>query len=264
MGRPIEQVKLIFLGTGTSHGIPMIGCDCPVCTSADPCDRRSRPSVVVEFAGRAVLIDTAPELRLQCVANGIKRVDAVCYTHAHADHVVGLDDLRRFNWLAQSAIDCYGTADTMRAVQRMFPYACDDEPDYPSAKPTLELHSIDDGPLELFGCEVVPIPLMHGQLPVRGYRFGPVAYCTDCNAIPASSWRLLEGLDVLVLDALRRRSHPTHFNLEQAIETARQIAARRTFFTHIAHELPHAATNATLPPGMALACDGQVVRSPEA
>ncbi len=258
----MDTLQLIFLGTGTSHGIPMIGCRCDVCSSRDPRDRRMRPSVAVQWHGRTLLIDTSPELRLQCLASAIDRVDAVLYTHAHADHVTGLDDLRRFNALQQSALPCYGDAHTLGILRRMFPYAFTDDPDYPSAKPQLTPHVVN-GPFELFGMRITPVPLWHGTLPILGYRLGPLAYCTDCSRVPEESWPLLAGLDVLVLGALRRRPHPTHMNLDQAVETARRIKARRTLFTHIAHELMHDAVNAELPPGMALAHDGQVVEAAE-
>jgi len=258
----IGEVKVTFLGTGTSHGIPMIGCDCAVCTSEDPRDKRTRTSIVVECRGRTVLVDTSPELRLQCVANNIKMVDAVLFTHAHADHVAGLDDLRRFNWLCRSAVDCYATKDTLEAIRRSFAYVFEDDPDYPSQKPELALHTIDETPFDVGEVEICPLPLKHGPLPVMGFRFGDVAYCTDCSEIPAVARERLGDLDLLILDGLRRRPHPTHFNLEQAVEMAGHIGARRTLFTHIAHELMHAETNAALPEGMSLAYDGQVIVSP--
>jgi phosphoribosyl 1,2-cyclic phosphate phosphodiesterase len=261
MSRPPGQVKVTFLGTGTSHGVPMIGCECPVCTSDDPHDTRTRPSIIVEFGGRTILVDTGPELRIQCLERKITRVDAVLFTHAHADHVAGLDDLRSFNWLNRGVVNCYGTADTVGAIRGMFAYIFDEDPDYPSHKPSLELHTIDQQPFDLLGNRIVPIPLLHGTLPVLGYRFGDVAYCTDCSVIPPASMELLGGLDLLILDALRKRPHPTHFNLEQAVAVAARINARRTCFTHIAHELPHEGTNRSLPDGMALAYDGQVVVS---
>ncbi|GMU24608.1 MAG: MBL fold metallo-hydrolase [Phycisphaerae bacterium] len=252
----MDSLQVTILGSGTSHGVPMIACDCPVCTSSDPRDKRTRSSIVVSLGGHSVLVDTTPELRLQCLACDIRHIDTVLYTHAHADHVTGLDDLRRFNHLLGAALRCYGNAPTLDTIERMFPYAFHHDPSYPSAKPQLEL-ALADGPFEVGGMQIVPIPLYHGPLPILGYRFGNFAYCTDCNRIPDESMALLKGLDVLVLDALRHRPHPTHFNLEQAVDAARRIGAQQTYFTHIAHELGHEATNATLPPGMALAYDGQ-------
>lgn len=247
-----------MMGTGTSHGIPMIGCRCPVCTSDDPRDKRMRSSALVEMGGRSFLIDTTPELRMQCLACNITRVDAVLYTHDHADHVAGLDDLRRFNVLQGTSIIAYGDENTTLSLRRMFPYAFEHKPDYPSTKPQLEL-AVIKGSFEAFGVPIIPIPLLHGKMPVLGFRFGGFAYCTDVSFIPEESYRLLEGLDVLVLDALRLRPHPTHFNLEQAIVVARRIGAIRTYFTHIAHELAHETTNARLSKGMMLAYDGQII-----
>ena len=255
-------MRIIMLGTGTSHGIPMIGCDCDVCRSSDPRDRRTRSSIVVETAGHSFLIDTTPELRLQCIACDVCRVDAVLFTHFHADHVAGLDDLRRFNDLQKSPIPCYADAPTSAMLKQMFGYAFEDRPDYPSVKPRLCLETITET-LTILGVSVQPIPLMHGDLPVFGFRFGRFAYCTDVNFIPESSFHLLRDLDVLVLDGLRRRPHPTHFNLTEAVQTAQRIGAKQTWFTHIAHELGHEVTNARLPAGMALACDGQVIELPD-
>ena len=254
----MTSVRLTILGSGTSHGVPMIGCDCAVCTSQDPRDRRTRCSAVFSIGDRNLLIDTSPELRLQCVACNVKLVHAVLYTHHHADHVVGLDDLRRFNWLLDGPLPIYGNSSTLATLQRMFDYAFVAPQDYPSAIPILQ-PKVVEGPFELFGFRVTPIPYFHGPLPVLGYRVGGMAYVPDCNRIPPASIELLRGLDVLVLDALRRRRHPTHFNLEEAIAAAKEIGARRTFFTHIAHELEHAATERELPAGMALAFDGLVL-----
>ncbi len=257
-------MRLTILGSGTSHGIPMIACDCAVCASADPRDKRSRTSAVFSYPDAAqpatmrhVLIDTSPELRLQCLACNVRHVDAILFTHAHADHVAGLDDVRRFTGFRGPALPVYGSAATLGRVRQMFDYAFMDDPEYPSAKPNLRPVEVT-GPFELFGRTVVPIPYAHGATQVLGYRIGAAAYCPDCSGIPEQSLALLTGLDVLVLDALRRRPHPTHFNLEQAVAAARRIAARRTYFTHIAHELGHAATNAELPAGMELAYDGLV------
>lgn len=250
-------VRLTILGSGTSHGIPMIACDCPVCTSSDPRDRRTRTSALFRCDGCHLLVDTAPELRLQCLACGVRRVDAVLYTHAHADHVAGLDDVRIFNHLAGGPLPVYAAPDTLARVTEMFGYAFAHDPDYPSAKPNLVGVPLA-GPLEIGGRRVVPIPYAHGPTAVLGFRVGDIAYCPDCSAIPDTSRPLLAGLEVLVLDALRHRPHPTHFNLEQAVAEARRIGARRTWFTHIAHDLGHAATDARLPDGMALAYDGLV------
>lgn len=217
--------------------------------------------MLVEADGRSLLIDTTPELRLQCLACDVRRVDAVLFTHHHADHVMGLDDLRRFNAIQGTVLTCYGDEATVSTLERVFPYAFHHSPDYPSSKPNLRLELIE-GPFEIDGVPITPIPLYHGKLHVFGFRLGRFAYCTDVSSIPDSSWPLLADLDVLVLDALRKRPHPTHFNLEQAVEIAGRINARRTVFTHIAHELAHDATNASLPTQMALGYDGQVIEVP--
>ncbi|MFQ5591794.1 MAG: MBL fold metallo-hydrolase [Phycisphaerae bacterium] len=249
-------IEVTILGSGTSHGVPMIGCRCAVCTSSDPHDRRTRPSIWVRMGRQQILVDTSPELRLQCVSNGIDHLDAVLFTHHHADHVVGLDDLRRYNWLTQGAVPCYANERTVASLKRMFSYAFEPDPHSPHSRPNLVLKTIDAQPFSVGGQTIVPIPLIHGTLPVLGFRFGRFAYCTDCSFIPSASAALLQDLDVLVLDALRRTPHPAHFNLEQAIEAAKSINARRTYFTHITHELGHRDTNGSLPEGMVLAHDG--------
>ncbi|MBI1825076.1 MAG: MBL fold metallo-hydrolase [Planctomycetes bacterium] len=252
----MPDLEIIVLGTGTSHGVPMIGCDCQVCTSDDPRDKRTRPSIFVCHKELHILIDTTPELRLQCIANQINRVDAVLFTHHHADHVAGLDDLRRFNWLTKKSMPCYGTKRTLDALRRMFLYAFEHAPDSPHSRPHLTLHELDGRPFEIAGHEIIPIPLLHGPMPVLGFRFGKFAYCTDCSIVPDDSRSLLHGVEVLILDALRHDTHPTHMNLSQAVETAQRIGASRTYFTHMAHQLKHADTNAMLPDGMELAYDG--------
>ncbi len=252
----MSSMEVIVLGSGTSHGVPMIGCRCPVCLSKDPRDKRTRASIFVRFCEAKILVDTAPELRLQCVANGIDALDAVLFTHAHADHILGIDDLRRFNWLMQRATPCYGTDATLAVIRGMFAYAFEPAPGSPHSRPQLELNVIDDRPFAIRGQTVIPVPLLHGPMPVMGFRFGRFAYCTDCNRIPESSLGLLRDLDVLILDALRKEPHPAHFSLDEAVEMAKRIGARRTYFTHMTHQLPHGATNAELPAGIELGFDG--------
>jgi phosphoribosyl 1,2-cyclic phosphate phosphodiesterase len=248
-------VRVLFLGTGTSHGVPMIGCDCAVCQSTDPHDKRMRASIYLELnGGQAVLVDTTPDLRSQALAHGVTRLDAVLVTHAHADHIMGLDELRRFNHIHRRAIPVYADAPTLSALRRTFEYAF--APDAPGGGvPQLDLHPVD-GPFRLGAEPIVPVPIQHGRATILGFRIGRFAYLTDCNAIPDASLTLLSGIDTIVLDALRRRPHPTHFTLAEAVDMARRIGARRTYFTHIAHDLGHAATSAELADGMALAYDG--------
>lgn len=252
----MPRIVLTVLGSGTSHGVPMIGCACAVCKSNDPHDKRTRCSVFVEWGAARILVDTTPELRLQCIAHGVGEIDAILFTHHHADHVVGLDDVRRFNWLMQRKVSVYGMPATLAGIRRMFSYAFEADAGSPHSRPALAPIEVEREAFEINGVSVVPIPMIHGHMPVLGFRFGPIAYCTDCSEIPPSSMELLQDLEVLVLDALRKRPHPAHLNLEQAVKVASQVKARQTFFTHIAHELPHAATNAELPAGMALAYDG--------
>jgi phosphoribosyl 1,2-cyclic phosphate phosphodiesterase len=250
------SVEVIVLGTGTSHGVPMIGCHCETCTSSDPRDQRSRPSIFVKYGDCRLLVDTAPELRLQCVANGITALDAVLFTHHHADHVLGLDDLRRFNWLMKRPVACYGSERTLACLRQMFAYAFEPATDSPHSRPQLDFHPIASAPFSVNGKTIIPIPLMHGPLPVLGFRFGRFGYCTDCNHIPESSMPLISGVSVLILDALRNDPHPAHFTLDEAVATACRIGAERTYFTHMTHQLKHEETNRRLPPGMALAHDG--------
>ena len=255
----MSEVELLFLGTGTSAGVPMIGCKCDVCTSTDPRDKRTRPSVVISYAAMRVLVDTTPELRLQCVANDVNRIDAVVFTHAHADHIMGLDDLRRFNYIKGGPLDLWADARTHATLERCFGYAFrEPEPEMKVFRPHLIRRTIE-GPFEIDSVRWTPVPLMHGDLPVLGFRIGRLAYCTDVSFIPESSFALLNDLEVLVLDALQYKRHITHFSVEEAIEAARRIGAKQTLFTHIAHSLPHELTNRALPDGMRLAYDGQIV-----
>jgi phosphoribosyl 1,2-cyclic phosphate phosphodiesterase len=251
-----QEGTLLFLGTGTSHGVPMIGCDCAVCRSDDPRDARTRPSAYVTLPdGTAILIDTAPDFRMQALRHRLPRIDAVLYTHGHADHVLGLDDLRRFNHLQRGRIPCYGDARTMGELRRTFGYIFDQTTPAGGGLPEIDLFDVH-GAFCLGHSEVIPVPLWHGQRLVQGYRIGALAYLTDCSAIPDSSWALLEGVDTVVIDALRHRAHPTHFTVAQALAAVQRLAPSRAWFTHICHDLPHAATTASLPAGVELAYDG--------
>ncbi len=234
----------------------MIGCDCEVCRSSDPRDARFRASIYLECDdGPSVLVDTTPDLRSQALRHDIRRLDAVLVTHAHADHIMGLDELRRFNYIHHRAVPVYGNGSTLAAIRRTFEYIFADGAPRGGGVPQLDLFEVA-GPFSIGRQTVVPIPVRHGDLDILGFRFGRFAYLTDCNAIPDASMPLLVDLDVLVLDALRRRRHPTHFTLEEATAMAQRIGARQTYFTHIAHDLGHAATSRDLPDGVALAYDG--------
>lgn len=243
-----------MLGSGTSHGVPMIGCDCAVCTSSDPRDKRTRPSITMALDTGTILVDTSPELRLQAVANGLKRVDAVLFTHTHADHTHGIDDLRAYNMRQEASIPLYGSPASMDDIYHRFNYIF--EPTWKGGGlPMLDLHPIE-GPFELLGRTIAPVTVLHGQLPVYGYRLGHFAYVTDCSTIPGASMDLLHDLDVLILDALRFRPHPTHFNIEQALEVVAALRPRQTYFTHLTHDVPHQRVSGELPSGVALAYDG--------
>jgi phosphoribosyl 1,2-cyclic phosphate phosphodiesterase len=251
-------MRLTFLGTGTSNGIPIIGCDCPVCTSSDPRDRRSRTSAVIHQNGRNILIDTATELRLQAINTGLKRVDAVLFTHAHADHLGGFDDLRRFNEIDQSNLPVYAGADTAQHLRDRFDYAFKKQFPFYGGKPDLDLHEFD-GSFTLFDDTVTPIPVMHGTWIVHGFRIGPLAYLTDAKHIPDSSMDLLRDAEVLVLNALRERSHPTHLNLDEALEVIDEVRPKRAYLVHLAHDLSHETASANLPEHISVAWDGLTI-----
>ena len=253
--------RLIVLGSGTSTGVPVLGCDCRVCHSDDPRDRRTRPSVLLQLPGGNLLIDTGPEMRLQLIREGIGRVHAILYTHAHADHLFGLDDARMFPKALGGPVPVFCEQETEDAIRRTFHYAFDEHalrmPAHTAGVPRLEFRGIAPGePFEILGQSCVPIRLNHGRFRVLGFRFGDLAYCTDVVQIPGESWPLLEGVDTLILDALRHAPHPTHFNLDQALEVVARLAPRRAYLTHLSHDLGHEETERRLPPGVALAYDG--------
>ena len=258
-------MRLIFLGTGTSFGVPQIGCACRTCTSTDPRDRRTRTAAVIESDGRRLLIDTPPELRLQLVAAGVDRVDAVLYTHAHADHVHGIDDVRAISVRQPPGLPAYGPAETMAELTARFAYIFDPavRPQPGTSKPEMTAHALEAGK-EVFiaGMPVLPIVLPHGGQEVFGYRVGPLAYLTDAKEIPRAARPLLVGVELLVLNALLPRPHPLHLSIPEAVQAAQEIGPRRTFLTHLTHESPHAELVAALPPGVAPAYDGLVVEIP--
>ena len=259
--RPMSEVELLFLGTGTSAGIPMIGCECDTCQSTDLRDKRTRPSVVISYHGKTVLVDTTPELRLQALAQQLKHIDAVVYTHAHADHIMGLDDLRRFNAIKEGPLDIWADQQTYQTLMQCFGYAFKKPAaDSKVFRPHL-IHCLIEKEFEVEGLKWIPIPMMHGEMPVLGFRVGNLAYCTDVSKIPESSYALLQGLDVLILDALQWKKHTTHLTIEEAIAVTRRVKPKRTYFTHIAHALKHEPTNAVLPNGIELAYDGLRIKA---
>jgi phosphoribosyl 1,2-cyclic phosphate phosphodiesterase len=247
------HIHITVLGSGTSSGVPTIGCTCDVCRSSDPRDKRLRPSILLRYGGSNVVVDTTPDFRAQVLRAGLERLDAILYTHSHADHILGLDDVRPFNYRQRSPIPVFGMKETLDAIQRVFGYAFQPQE---SSVPKLDLHSLDGAPFELFGLEFTPIRLCHGKGAVMGFRFGSAAYLTDHSDIPEESRAKLTGLDVLFLDALRHRPHPTHTTVEQALRWVQELKPRRAFFTHMCHDLSHERTEADLPPHVRLAYDG--------
>jgi phosphoribosyl 1,2-cyclic phosphate phosphodiesterase len=249
------NIHITVLGSGTSSGVPTIGCSCEVCRSTDPRDKRLRPSILLRYGTRNVVVDTSPDFRAQVLRAKVERLDAIVYTHSHADHILGLDDIRPFNFRQKAPTPIYGSAETLDAIQRIFRYAFDEGPSL-SSVPKLDLRTLDGTPFELFGLEFTPIRLCHGKGTVLGFRFGRAAYLTDHSDIPEESWAKLTGLDVLFLDALRHRPHPTHSTVEQALGWVEQFKPRRAFFTHMCHDLSHEKTEAALPEHVRLAYDG--------
>ncbi len=251
-------MRVTILGSGTSFGVPVIGCDCPVCCSEHPRNRHLRSSAVVEVAGKVLLIDTAPDLREQAMRFHLERVDAVLYTHAHADHIHGIDELRIFNVRHLHSIPCYANAEACRKLKGYFAYIFDEEGESSMlGKPHLTLHEVT-GPFAPLGIPVVPIPMMHGQREVFGYRIGGFAYLTDVSRLPESSLALLQGLEWMVIDALRARPHPTHFSIDQALEVIAAMRPARAALTDLSHQIDYETINSSLPPGVELAYDGMV------
>ncbi len=249
------KARLTVLGSGTSMGVPTIGCDCRVCHSSDPHDHRTRPSVLVEYDGHSILIDTTPDFRQQAIREGIARLDAVLYTHAHADHILGLDDLRPLTFRrGGTKIPLYAHEPTAQTLRSVFRYIFEGDYKY-GGLAQVEIHPIA-GPLELFGARFEPVKIMHGDAEIHGYRFGSAAYLTDFSEIPAESLPQLANLDILFLDALRHKPHPTHSTLQNSLRLVEELKPRRAFFTHISHDLPHAETNQSLPAHVRLAHDG--------
>ena len=273
------KLRLTVLGSGTSMGVPTLGCACRVCRSSDPRDNRTRPSVLLTMEApealtqtgtqhplqHHVVIDTSPDFRQQCLRAGVRNLDAAIYTHGHADHILGLDDIRPFNLKQQSNLPVYASRETLVVLMRTFSYIFEDAPSQ-STLPGVELHEID-GPFYLFagssmgtsgetGVKITPVAAWHGEMPVLGFRFGRAAYLTDFSRIPESSLPLLEDLDDLILDALRDAPHPMHSTVAQSLELVRQLRPKRAWFTHISHDLAHEETNARLPQNVRLAYDG--------
>jgi phosphoribosyl 1,2-cyclic phosphate phosphodiesterase len=249
------KATLTVLGSGTSMGVPTIGCDCAVCHSSDPHDRRTRPSILVEYGGKTVLIDSTPDFREQAIREHIRKLDAVIYTHSHADHILGIDDLRPLSFRHRpNKLPLYARPDAADFIRNTFRYIFDADYKF-GGLAQVELKPIQ-GPVELFGAEFEPIPIIHGDKEIDGFRFGSAAYLTDHSDVPETSLAKLQGLDILFLDALRHTPHPTHSTVEKSLRIVEQLKPRRAFFTHICHDLPHEATNAALPENVRLSYDG--------
>jgi len=246
-------MKVTILGSGTSTGVPMVGCVCAACSSADPRDIRTRSSLLIRHAGRNILVDTSTDLRLQALREQIMHIDAVLFTHSHADHVNGIDDLRGFHFLHKEIVPCYASQDTFNILLSGFSYIFKEHAGS-GYTPLLKPLCVTE-PFDLFGLNVIPVPLMHGNVTALGYRIGAFAYLTDCNAIPEESHALLQGLDLLIIDGLRWKSHPFHFNIESAIAAVERLKPRRTILTHLSHDVLY-ADGVRLPPGFEFAYDG--------
>lgn len=252
---------LTFLGTGTSVGVPMIGCECAVCRSTNPRNSRYRSSVLFRLPGGNLLIDTGPEMRLQLLRERVNLVHAVAYTHYHVDHLFGLDDLRLFPKALGGPLPIYCTEEVEGVIRQSFPYVFAAESDDAPAGfvPKLVFRRFGGASFEALGEWVTPIPLIHARFLVHGFRIGDLAYCTDVSRIPEPSWELLEGLDTLIIDALRFKSHPAHFGLDEAIDVIRRVQPRRAFLTHMSHEFDYETLPRQLPTGVEMAYDGLTI-----
>ena len=249
------KARLTVLGSGTSMGVPTIGCDCAVCHSPDPHDRRTRPSVLVEYNDKVVLIDSTPDFREQAIREQIRRLDAVLYTHTHADHILGIDDLRPLSFRHKPGkLPLYASPEAVEFLRNMFRYIFDADYKF-GGLPLVELSPIQ-GPVDLFGACFEPVTVIHGESEIFGFRFGDAAYLTDHSDVPEATLAKLRNLDILFLDALRHTPHPTHSTVENSLRIVEQLKPKRAFFTHICHDLAHEATNATLPPNVRLSYDG--------
>jgi phosphoribosyl 1,2-cyclic phosphate phosphodiesterase len=254
-------MRLTILGSGSSHGTPVVGCTCETCTSDDPRNHRYRASALVEVRDRAFLIDTGPELRLQALRADVRRIDAVFYTHFHADHVHGIDDLKAFNAALGGPLPCYGNAQTDAILRDRFDYAFAGTP-WVGLIPHLTFEVVDET-FDLLGVPVTPVDLQHGRIRSHGWRIGGLAYLTDANGIPPASMAKLHDLDLLVIDGLRPRPHPTHYSINEAVAVARDLRPRRTLLTHMNHNVEYTRESAALPEGVGLAYDGLVVDLPD-
>ncbi len=255
MSGGFEHASILVLGSGTSVGVPMIGCRCRVCTSSDPRDKRLRPSVLLRLGEKRILIDTSPDFRYQALRYGIERLDAILYTHSHADHILGLDDVRPFNFMQRHDIPIYTSAESLEVIERTFQYVFDASPTQ-SSRPRLTPHIFDDRSMDVAGVPILPVRICHGHGTVYGFKFGDCAYLTDHSEIPPESQEKLTGLDVLFLDALRHNPHPTHSTVEESLRTVERLKPKRAYFTHISHDLLHAAVEAQLPSNVHIAYDG--------
>jgi len=247
-------MKITFMGSGTSMGVPTVGCECAVCTSDNPKNKRTRPSLLVQTRGRNLLIDTAIDLRSQAIRERLKRVDAVLYTHSHADHILGLDDLRPFNFHQKSHIPCFGNEPTMQNICDTFKYVFT-EPQPGGSMPRIQPQIVHDR-FDFQEVSIQPLPILHGQLSIFGYRIGGLSYITDCSEIPGDTYTMLKGTSVLILGVLRYAPHPTHLNLGKALEIIDRVRPDRAFFTHISHDFDHEKTNGELPEHIRLSYDG--------